>query len=129
MQLTYDQALALSKEEFANQADTLTPCYGYTLGYLDKNGSLHGPQFDSGQDSNVTVLMADSPPADPLSGKNSPNHGGKGQNVLFLNGTVKFVPDRAKSFKGDDLYLNKNQKVSAGLDWEDNVVGGSRARP
>jgi hypothetical protein len=126
--LTYDQALGLSDPEFTKQAGSLTPCYGFALGYRDKDGNLHGPQFDANPDSVLTVLAADGPPADPLTG-NSPNHAGKGQNVLFLNGNVKFCTDRANSFKGDDLYLNKMNKVGAGLDWHDNVIGDSRARP
>lgn len=126
--LTFEEALNLPVNQFDKVAGNLTPAYGYTLGYKDPKGVIHGPKLMSASDSTLTVLMADSPPADPLSG-NSPNHGGKGQNVLFLNGKVTFCADRDNSFNGDDLYLNKQSKVQAGLGWEDNVIGHSRARP
>ncbi len=126
--LTYDQAVKLSDEEFQSKAGQLTPCYGFALGYRDENGELQGPQYTSNKSSDAIVLMADRPPANPYTG-NSPNHDGKGQNVLFLSGKVGFFSDRSSSFQGDDLYLNKNQKVGAGVNWDDNVVGDSRDRP
>jgi hypothetical protein len=126
--LSFDDALALSDDDFTRQAANLNPSYGFSLGYRDEKGAIHGPQFNPESDTTSVVLVADAPPLNPLHG-NSPNHGGKGQNVLFLNGHFKFCPDRVKSFKGDDLYLNKKNKVGAGLDSEDNVVGQSQARP
>jgi hypothetical protein len=125
--ISYEQALQMSEKEFEKMAGNLTPCYGFTLGYKDRDGSIHGPQFGKGG-SMVIILMADSPPANPLTG-NSPNHAGRGQNVLFLNGNVKFITDRAQSIGGDDLYLNNESKVEAGVGWGDNVIGHSRARP
>jgi hypothetical protein len=125
--LTFDQALSLPDHEFASHVESLSPCFGYALGYRDENGTLHGPRFDISEFT-LAVLLADSPPTNPLTG-NSPNHGGYGQNVLFSNGKVQFCNDRFHSFNGDDLYLNKHDKVSAGLDSLDNVIGSSGARP
>ena len=47
-------------------------------------------------------------------GGNSPNHGGKGQNVLFRDGSVKFC--KSPELDGDNIYLNKFKKVATGLD-------------
>ncbi len=127
---SYQKAIDLSDDDFARIVEDLTPCYGYTLGYRDGDGMVHGPKFNTGSDSKQ-ILMADRAPDHPeqtLHG-NSPNHGGYGQNVLFVDGSVKYVTDRTRSFNGDDLYLNKAQQVKAGLDWEDFVVGSGWARP
>jgi prepilin-type processing-associated H-X9-DG protein len=58
---------------------------------------------------------------------NSINHGGAGQNVLFADGHVQFLPQR--TFGEDDIFLNRDRKVAAGLDATDIVLGYSAARP
>ena len=74
-------------------------------------------------------LMADCPPHDPGAG-NSANHGGKGQNVLYMDGSVKFCTAPTAGVDRDNIYLNRvTKKVGAGADWDDDVLGSSAATP
>src|SRR4051794_10273305 len=102
-------------------------CYAYSLGYrqpdVDGMDHLYRPRL--GTDEDEMPIMADRPPFDGsykvLAG-NSPNHGRDGQNVLFLGGNVKFVPSRRLG-TDDDMYLNRNKQVGAGLARDDVVLG------
>ena len=87
-----------------------------------------GLRFDPSKPINRLPLMADCPPANPQCG-NSPNHAGKGQNVLFMDGHVEFCTERNVGVRGDDIFLNKAAQVAAGLDWTDSVLGRSSATP
>ena len=60
---------------------------------------------------------------------NSPNHGGVGQNVLYLNGRVRFCTNRTVGVDGDDIYLNKEKQPEAGIDRWDSVLGASGFHP
>jgi prepilin-type processing-associated H-X9-DG protein len=126
--MTLDQARALSPEDFFRQAGKLIPSYAYSLGYLNEEGSYCGPLVPDGQQASDFPLMADGPPLDGGPG-NSNNHGGAGQNVLFADGHVRFVKLRTVGFAKDDIYLNKANKVAAGLDPFDSVLGPSAAKP
>ena len=115
----------LSDCEFDMQAPNLAPGYAFTLGYRDPTGSYHGPwQLPA----SVWPILADSPPADG-SGGNSPNHDATGQNVLFLDGHFCFVPQRTLGDPDDDIFLNRVNRVAAGVDAYDIVLGRSAARP
>jgi prepilin-type processing-associated H-X9-DG protein len=119
---TLAELQSLSSEEFGRRAPGLLGCYGYSLGYWD-HGQVHGVcRSDDHQ-----VLLADRPPAGGRPG-NSPNHGGTGQNVLFVDGHVEWHPTRTLG-GDDDLYLNQNQQVGAGVDRNDRVIGSSGDRP
>jgi hypothetical protein len=125
----FEKALAMKQEEFERQAPGFTPWYGYALGYRDGDGALHGPDAPPGQAcSNLLPLMADAPPADGAFG-NSPNHGGLGQNVLYLDGSFKFVNDRHAGYDGDDIYVNRFGKVAPGVGWPDSVIVPSEVKP
>jgi len=122
---TLAQVGALTAEEFLQQAPRLLPCYAYSLGYFD--GSGYHCAMDSQADcaSRRVPLMADGPP--PGVTGNSLNHNGRGQNVLFNDGHVEFCVSR--HIIGDDIYLNRDLKVAAGLDCGDAVLGSSAAHP
>jgi prepilin-type processing-associated H-X9-DG protein len=124
---TLEQIQNMTDEEFAQTAGRLACCYAYSLGYRDADG-YHGPRFDPEQPNELLPLMSDRPPEDPRAG-NSPNHGGRGQNVLYTDGHVSFKTTRSAGFGGDDIFLNRAQKVEAGLDPHDTVLGNSAARP
>jgi prepilin-type processing-associated H-X9-DG protein len=125
---TVDALKALSDEEFEQAAPRLFCCYAYSLGY-QKNGTIHG--LSRRALSFPVPIMADRPPFREGSAENhpenSPNHGGGGQNVLFTDGHVSFLKGRA--FNGDDIFLNQNNRVAAGLNPNDTVLGISEARP
>lgn len=123
--LTLEEILSLPDEEFARQAPALVNCYAYSLGYY-KQGIYYGPRYPAKKGKAGMPLMADRPAVDVRSG-NSPNHGGRGQNVLFHDGHVNFLKKRLVG--GDDFYLNKANRDAAGLDEADAVLGSSAAKP
>ena len=112
-----------------SNVDQLASCYAYSLGYRDEAGQLHGLKR-AGNDR--VPLLADRPfvaqndPDNP-SRQNSPNHGGDGQNVLFVGGNVQFLRDH--TINSDDIYTNRRNQVKAGLDEWDSVLGASDDRP
>lgn len=126
--LTLDQARSLNPASFqCNSGDYYS--YAYSLGYKNADGCYFGPTQFKGQPANMVALMADVPPQAVESGRNSPNHGGAGQYVLFFDGSVRFTPIRTIGYQWDDIYLNKNHQVAAGLDNLDIVLGRSTAKP
>jgi hypothetical protein len=114
-------------ERFLERARQLAGNYAYTLGYRD-NGALHGLSVkDCDQ-----PIMADHRPR-PVFGDNSPNHGGRGQNVLFVGGNVKWLTAPTIGPKvdcePDDIYLNRVRNIAAGVDCDDTVLGPGEASP
>jgi hypothetical protein len=110
---------------FHQEARKLAGNYAYTLGYRDGAG-YHGLRCDTaGKDS--LPIMADR--LESLRQSNSPNHGGRGQNVLFLGGSVRFCTQRTVGINGDDIYTNWDQQVLAGKAREDTVLGPGDASP
>jgi prepilin-type processing-associated H-X9-DG protein len=116
---------AMPEEDFQVQSPNLALCYAYTLGYRDQTGGFQGPWQLPGS---AWPILADRPPSEGAPG-NSTNHGGTGQNVLFLDGHVRFVPQRTVGDPDDDIFLNRDRHVAAGLDAHDIVLGYSAARP
>ena len=109
---------------FTGVAPTLSVGYAYSLGYLDKNQRLQTLRNDSGD---LLPLMADRPPRGMAEA--SPNHGGRGQNVLYIGGNVRWCRDRTAGVDRDDIYLSRNGEVAAGVDRTDTVLGPSEAAP
>jgi prepilin-type processing-associated H-X9-DG protein len=116
----------LPPAQFAQEAPKLLVSYAYSLGYRDENNVWHACSVLADQPTGHVPLLADTPPPDAAAG-NSLNHGGRGQNVLFLDGHVRFLTDRRPG--GDDLFLNRARRIAAGLDSYDAVLGHSAARP
>src|SRR5262249_30444470 len=82
------QLREMAPEQFRRHAHSLASCYAYSLGYRG-NDAVIGPRFEPDKPNHRLPIMADCPPADPTTG-NSLNHGGAGQNVLFLDGHVEY---------------------------------------
>jgi prepilin-type processing-associated H-X9-DG protein len=114
-------------EQFRLHAPSLASCYAYSLGHRAGDG-LVGLGFDADKPNHRLPIMADCPPVDPTQG-NSPNHGGTGQNVLYVDGHVEWCPTRTVGLDGDDIYLNRQRRVAPGVDWTDSVLGRSEASP
>jgi prepilin-type processing-associated H-X9-DG protein len=125
--LTLQRLEQLDAETFKRQAEELICCYAYSLGYQDEAG-YHGPRLDPDLPASMLPVMGDTPPRDPAAG-NTRNHGGAGQNVLFLDGHVRFCPTRTVGVNGDDIYLNRAGRQAAGLDVSDTVLGSSASSP
>lgn len=105
--------------------------YAYSLGYRDETG-VRGLRYDPCQPNNDNLpILADRPPTGITLGNpsNSPCHGGRGQNVLFIGGHCRFCANRAAGVAGDDIYVNNDNEVAAGKSVWDTVLGGSAARP
>ncbi len=124
----------MPKEEYAEHARKISPCYGYSLGYRKGNGGapkFMAPEPHSEPAASMVALVADQPPegADLTNMKNSPNHGQAGQNVGYQDGSVKFTNSRKVGINGDDIFLNSEGKMAAGIGPQDTVIGFSRATP
>lgn len=98
--------------------------YGYNMGY-EQDGKLVPPRDT--RRSNY-VLLADKP-SDARPGRTTANHGGRGQNLLCEDGCVTWCPTVPMAHVTDDPYHNRQNKVAAGLDCEDAVVGASADIP
>lgn len=116
-QNTSDQYRAALREVGGN--------YAYPLGYRDGDRlvGLHRYEHD-GQ-----PLMADAPGRSEDSHENSLNHGRRGQNVLYVGGNVRWLRSRTVGPDADDIYLNQNNEVAAGLSRDDVVLGLGDACP
>ena len=126
-QITLASLKTMSPGDFEQTSPCLSMCYAYSLGYRDESGAYHGPGDLAKSSWSQTPIMADRPPSGEILG-NSINHGGAGQNVLFADGHVQFLSGRSFG-AGDDIFLNRDGKVAAGLDATDFVLGYSSARP
>lgn len=125
--LTLAQLRNLPDDEFALHKSNLIPCYAYCLGFRGPDDRYH-PASLAGLNASQLPLMADAACQDKLfTDGNSANHGGGGQNVLFADGSVRFITDRILA--GDDIFLNRNREVHAGLGFTDNCLGASDSNP
>jgi len=108
-------------DRFAKQMRALGGDYAYTLGFR-QDGRLCGPRLDAGD---AVPLLCDAPSV--KGDGNSPNHGGRGQNVLFAGGQVRWLPTAAIGPDRDAIYYNRAWQVRPGLDPKDFVLGAGDA--
>jgi prepilin-type processing-associated H-X9-DG protein len=126
-----DEVERLDPAVFDRFAPTFAGFYAYSLGYHDDSG-YHGVRLDPGQPNyQFQPILADRPPVGVDQGDpgNSPNHGGQGQNVLYIDGHCSFWTKRTVGVGADDIYLNYDNQVAAGKNWRDAVLASSGARP
>jgi len=120
---------AQDPDGFRRLVSDLAGSYAYTLGYqkkLDNEWMLFGL---CQQDDNHLPIMSDRPHSNVMEGANSPNHGYRGQNVLYIGGNARFANSRLVGVNGDDIFLNHHKHVAAGDDLLDTVLGSSSASP
>lgn len=98
--------------------------YGYHLGHI-RDGTYHGTK---NLRRTYFALVADTP-GTGLPNRRSLNHGGRGQNVLFEYGGVRFVASVTPSPLADNIYINDGGLVAAGLHLNDSVIGSSADPP
>jgi hypothetical protein len=122
---TVDQIVAMPDGPgLSRTRNTIGGDFGYGFGYVADGRyrgtrNLHRPSF---------ALMADAP------GGNSPdyqslNHGGRGQNVLFEDFSVRFLPRPTWNDPADQIFVNGAGVVAAGINANDSVLGASGATP
>ncbi|MEM6331229.1 MAG: DUF1559 domain-containing protein [Planctomycetota bacterium] len=101
---------------------TMGGSYAYRLGYLD--GPLYRPITLTG--NSRSPVLSDAP--NPGSGRwQSSNHGGRGQNVLFQDGHVRYQVDCL--LEDDNLFVNAHGNPAAGAGWDDAVLVPSDGTP
>lgn len=129
-QLAFHEVERMGPGEFNQHVNALAGCYAYSLGYVDDAGR-HGPRLDRLLPLSFLPILADRPPdaVDQGDPGNSPNHGGYGQNVLYMDGHSSFFTTRTVGLNGDDIYTNLERRVAAGKNPGDAVLGVSSARP
>jgi prepilin-type processing-associated H-X9-DG protein len=115
-------------EAFRLEARRLAGGYAYTLGYQDVMG-YHGLSCKSVEFDNLKLLPIVADRLDSPIQLNSANHGGVGQNVLYLDGHVEWRTNRNAGINGDDIFVNWENRVLAGKDREDTVLGAGDASP
>jgi prepilin-type processing-associated H-X9-DG protein len=93
--------------------------YAYCLGFRDESGRLQG--LDRKPEYNVLPIMADAPIRE---GRQAlPGNHYRGQNVLFADGHVRFCTTSLVGVNMDDIFLNAEGKVGAGLYRDDTALG------
>src|SRR5262249_55144619 len=115
-----EQEYALGSPLFQEHVGQLSGCYAYPLGYRGPDGRHFGLRMERNETNDRRSVLADRPPFEQQdqSGSfagNSRNHGGKGQNVLFIGGNVMFAKKRDElAVGGKDIYLNMQHRPEAG---------------
>ena len=124
----YDAAAAATCPADAAEANP----YAYTLGFHPTPSApvtgIRRAGFAS-ESGDFTPLAADLPTAaaSPVGGPVSPH--GRGQNVLFLGGAVRFATVPTVGVNGDDIYRNDAGVVRAGLRSDDATLGRATDTP
>jgi hypothetical protein len=121
---TPEEIDAATGEALTRMQQTMGGDYGYSLGY--REGGQVVPPCNSGRCD--YILMSDAP-SDKLAGRQSANHGGHGQNALYEDGQIKFLPTVPCAQVPDDPFYNLEGRVRAGLNSRDHVIGISSDRP
>ena len=119
---SFDQIDDLRKTDPARYQKLVSWDYGYNVGYRRDSGRL-GPI--EARPASLIAVVADQPPHDAHLGvidRNSPNHRGAGQNVLYSDGGVRWHSNRRMSPEDRDLYLNNASQMQPGLNQYDAVV-------
>ena len=110
--------------ELARTRNTIGGDFGYSLGYTAA-GRYRGPR---NLHRGSFALMADAPgPAGP--DYQTANHGGRGQNVMSEDFSVRFLPKPTWDDPVDHIFVNGAGAVAAGVDIDDSVIGSSSSTP
>ncbi len=101
--------------------------YAYNVGYRHASRSGPGP-LEVVHSSQIPVLADQPDHQDFLTIRegNSPNHGRRGQNVLFGDGSVRWFYSRLVGPHDPDLYLNNDHQPRPGVDVSDSVLMPSK---
>lgn len=114
-----DRAAGTTLRQFQRQA---SGSYGYTLGVIE-HGTYSAPRDLSRP---YFAILADAP-AIYLPERRSDNHAGRGQNVLFEDGHIRFLVGPLSD--GDHPYLSRRGYVEPARDGFDSVIGSSFTKP
>ncbi|HVJ81690.1 MAG TPA: hypothetical protein VNC50_11520, partial [Planctomycetia bacterium] len=117
------QAAESDPARFNSLRRSMSGSFGYLLGYED-GGEYRGRMLRQS-----TPVVSDRPPrASEYAGSaNSPNHQFQGQNVLFSDGSIRWLTN--PTYRGDALFINDAGIAAAGCRSGDAVIGVSEATP
>jgi prepilin-type processing-associated H-X9-DG protein len=124
--VSFDQSEQIRQTNPAEYQRMLCWDYAYNVGYRHPSG--HPGPLEFAHSARIPVL-ADQPNYDnhlTIREGNSPNHGGRGQNVLFGDGSVRFFHTRNISPNDPDLYLNNDHQPRPGVHVQDSVLVPSK---
>ena len=115
----FDSLCELQRTDPKRCRAALCSDYAYNVGYQHPSGKVVA--VDAVHMSRVP-LLADQPPLEGLRTTldgNSPNHGGRGQNVLYSDLHIGWHNTRRIGPKDDDMYLNARHEIGPGLSSDD----------
>lgn len=114
---------AVCPSEAPADGDLTRVSYVYTLGYQSHGQLLGIRRRVEGVSDELTPLLADlpTPSASPSDGPVSPH--GRGQNILYGDGHVRYSLFATVGPDGDDIYRNDEGRVRAGLHRLDASLG------
>lgn len=124
---TFDQVDRLRKTDPASYERMLCWDYAYNVGYRHGSADHAGP-LEVAYSSQIPVI-ADQPDHEDFQAildGNSPNHGRRGQNVLFGDGSVRWFHTRKIGPHDPDVYLNNNREPRPGVHVFDSVLMPSK---
>ncbi len=113
----------LAKTEPATVHETIGSDYAYNVGHYNAGAGKVLPV--SARFSGTVPLLADQPGHDNyrwVRPGNSPNHGGRGQNVLYSDLHVGWHNTRRIGPTDPDLFLNARQQMAPGVDGDDHAL-------
>ncbi len=119
---TVAELQAASGEQLTELHRRMGGSYGYALGY--RQAGVYRPTRNLYRDT--FALVADEPSEDCSS---SPNHSGKGHNVLLEDGHVVFLKSCRLVGSMDDIFTNDDGKAAAGCHVNDAVIVRSDVSP
>ena len=121
---TMAELRAASGRQLAELRRLMGGSYAYRIGYVE------GQRYRNLRDNRCphTPLMADRPNLQRADLK-STNHGGCGQNVLYQDGSVRYLKTCTLPNRDDHLFLNAEGEPAAGCNKFDTVLVRSEARP
>jgi hypothetical protein len=124
--VSFDQLEHIRRTDPARYQRMLCWDYAYNVGYRHASG--HPGPLEVEHSSRIPVL-ADQPNHEDyliIRDGNSLNHGGRGQNVLFGDGTVRWLRSRLVGPNDPDLYLNNDHQPRPGVHVQDSVLVPSK---
>jgi len=120
--VSFDQSEHIRRNDPARYQGMLCWDYAYNVGYLHSSG--HPGPLEVKHSSHIPVI-ADQPNHEnflTIKNGNSPNHGGRGQNVLFGDGSVQWFRSRNGGPLDPDIFLNNNHQPRPGVHFGDSVL-------
>lgn len=116
------ELLRISQADPSRYSDVIQSEYAYNVSHVGPNGEVRPIPTNL---ASVIPLLADQPSHErhrKILPGNSPNHGGRGQNVLYSDLHVHWHNSRRVGPRDADLFLNDQKSLGPGLHAQDFVL-------